>query len=161
MRDEDKAYMSDILSAFKVTTFKLSETPTRFKLIIKPDEEFDMDTLDAVQELKYPIGIEIDIRNGVYLECLKENKSRKRRRLTVSTFRSAIPKKYDVGEKFNGAMREILSIEDICDFDVSLKDNTLMITNLETISYAMLKRIANTGCRVKINMLASKLILTV
>ncbi len=150
--------MSDILAAFKVTNFKLSETSTRFKLIIKPDEVFDMNTLHRVQELRDPIGIEVDVNNGVYLECMKSGCSRKRRRIHVEKFEGKVPKKYDVG-KFNKAMCEILSIQDICDFDTALDGDTLTITNLETISYPILRRIEGTGCSIKINMLKSNIIL--
>lgn len=158
MIEEDKAYMSDILAAFKVTKFKLSETSTRFKLIIKPDEAFDMNTLHRVQDLRDPVGIEIDVNNGIYLECMKTGCSRKRRRIHVEKFEGKVPKKYDVG-KFNRAMREILSMQDICDFDTALDGDTLTITNLETISYPILRRIEGTGCSVKVDMLKSNLTL--
>ena len=121
MKDEDKAYMSDVLALFKVTNFKLSETSSRFKLIIKP-HEFDMKTLHKVQDLRDPVGIEVDI-SGVYLECLKSGSSRKRRRVCLEKFDGKIPKKYESG-KFNGTMREILSIRDICEFDTSLEDGS-------------------------------------
>ena len=49
MLAEDEAYMKTILKEFDVTKYKLSETPTRFKLIINPDS-FSMDTLNAVQK---------------------------------------------------------------------------------------------------------------
>ena len=97
-------------------------------------------------------------KSGVYLECLKSGSSRKRRRVCLEKFDGKIPKKYESG-KFNGAMREILSIRDICEFDTSLEDGKLTITNLETISYPVLKRIEDTGCAININMTTSKITL--
>jgi len=91
MLTEDTAYMSDILAAFKVTSYKLSETPTRFKLIITPNDPFDMETLHSIQGMRDPVGIEIDVKNGVYLECLKGGSSRKRRRVQLETFDGPVP----------------------------------------------------------------------
>lgn len=158
MLDEDKAYMSDILKAFDVVKFKLSETETRFKLIINPERAFTLQTLHDIQNLRGPVGIEIDVKNGVYLDCLKTGASRKRRRLQFNEFKGALPKKYECG-KFNDAVREILSIEDVCEFDLSLDEDTLTISNLETISYPILKRIESTKCSVEIDMVKSELIL--
>lgn len=159
MLEEDKTYMSDILAAFRVSSFKLSETETRFKLIIKPDKPFTMQTLHSVQELRDPVGIEIDINSGVYLECLKKGSSRKRRRIRVEAFDGDIPKKYDA-PRFNKAIREVLSIQDICEFDIRVDENTLTISNLESISYPVLKRIESTGCSVEMNMVKSTLTLS-
>lgn len=159
MLEEDNAYMSDILSAFKVTSFKLSETETRFKLIINPTQPFNMETLHKIQDMRDPVGIEIDVNSGVYLECLKKGSSRKRRRIQIESFDGDIPKKYDI-PKFNKAMREVLSIQDICEFDIRADGDVLTISNLESISYPVLKRIEKTGCSVEINMLKSALILS-
>lgn len=159
MLEEDKTYMSDILAAFRVSSFKLSETETRFKLIIKPDKPFTMKTLHSVQELRDPVGIEIDVKSGVYLECLKKGSSRKRRRIRFETFDGEIPKKYDA-PRFNKAIREVLSIEDICEFDIRVDEDMLTISNLESISYPVLKRIESTGCSVEMNMVKSTLTLS-
>ena len=77
MLTEDTKYLEEILTLFKVSKYKLSETPTRFKMIIHP-EEFPIKTLHEVQELKTPVGIEVDLKNGVFLECLKAGSSRKK-----------------------------------------------------------------------------------
>ena len=156
MLKEDNTYMTDILAAFKVSSYKLSETDTRFKLIIKPDDPFDMETLHGIQGLRDPVGIEIDVNSGIYLECLKQGCSRKRRRVQLETFDGPVPEKYNI-PKFQKAIREILSIPDICEFETSVDDEVLTISNLDTISYPVLKRIENTGCKVKINMLKSNL----
>lgn len=159
MLEEDNAYMSDILAVFKVTSFKLSETETRFKLIINPTQPFSMQTLHKIQEMRDPVGIEIDVNSGVYLECLKKGSSRKRRRIQFESFDGDIPEKYNI-PKFKKAMREVLSIQDICEFDIRVDGDVLTISNLESISYPVLKRIEKTGCNIEINMLKSALILS-
>ena len=160
MIEDDKAYMSDILAAFKVQKYKLSETETRFKLIVHPTEPFDMKVIHNIQDLRGPVGVEVDIQNGVYLDCLKTGASRKKRRIQLNTFNGPLPKKYDVG-KFNGAMRELLSVEDVCAFDTRLDGDVLTITNLETVSYPLLKKLEASGCSVEINMTTSQLILKI
>ena len=112
MLAEDEKYLQDILALFKVTKYKVSQTASRFKLIINP-VEFTMETLHAVQTLKSrPVGIEVNVKDGVFLECLKEGQSRKRRRLCYAKHTGKMPKKYDV-KKYNEAMRYILGVEDM------------------------------------------------
>lgn len=159
MLTEDTAYMSDILAAFKVTSYKLSETPTRFKLIITPNDPFDMETLHSIQSMRDPVGIEIDVKNGVYLECLKGGSSRKRRRVQLETFDGPLPEKYDI-PKFETAMREILAIQDICEFDTSVQNDVLTLSHLDMVSYPVLQRIEGLGYKVKVNMLKSSLTLS-
>ena len=119
MLAEDEKYLQDILALFKVTKYKVSQTASRFKLIINP-VEFTMETLHAVQTLKSrPVGIEVNVKDGVFLECLKEGQSRKRRRLCYAKHTGKMPKKYDV-KKYNEAMRYILGVEDMCEFDCEL-----------------------------------------
>ena len=143
--------MNEILSLFKVSKYKVSETPSRFKLIIKPTE-FDMSTLHDVQTLRTrPVGIEVDVKNGVFIECLKEGQSRKRRRLFYSKHEGKIPKKYEVG-KYKEAMLYILGIEGICEFDVDLSDDKLELLNIQCISYPILKKIVETGCKISFDM---------
>ena len=110
MLAEDTKYLEEILTLFKVTKYKLSETPSRFKIIIHPDE-FHLKTLHDVQDIKTPVGIEIDLKNGVFLECLKAGASRKRRRIALETFSGKVPEKYKCG-RFDSAIRVILGIED-------------------------------------------------
>ena len=160
MIEEDKAYMTEILKVFDVTNFKLSETERRFKLIFKPSGAVSMDKLHEIQNIRGPVGIEIDMENGLFLECLKSGHSRKKRRIALEVFEDKIPKKYDVG-KFNKAMREILSMQDLCEFEVNLKDSELEIKNLERISYPVLKSIETHGFHIKINMIKSILTLRI
>ena len=117
MLAEDTKYLEEILTLFKVTKYKLSETPSRFKIILHP-KEFHLKTLHDVQEIKTPVGIEIDLKNGIFLECLKAGASRKRRRISLETFKGNIPEKYRCG-RFESAIRVILGIEDICEFKTS------------------------------------------
>jgi len=151
---EDEAYMKTILSEFGVAKYKLSETPTRFKLIITPDH-FSMDTLDAVQKDR-AVGIEIDVNKCVYLDCLKGCNSRKRRRTSAEVFRGTIPKKYDVG-KYNMVMRHLLGVEDICAFEACVVDGTLELQKIECLSYALLKRISDLSVRINFDMRNAKI----
>jgi hypothetical protein len=160
MLEEDKAYMMDILKVFDVTDFKLSETERRFKLIFKPSESVCMGKLHEIQNIRGPVGIEIDMENGIFLECLKSGHSRKKRRIALEVFEDKIPKKYEVG-KFNKAMREILSMQDLCEFEVILKDSELELKNLERISYPVLKSIESHGFNIEINMIKSILTLRI
>jgi len=159
MLQEDEKYLQDILAQFKVTKYKVSETPSRFKLIITPTE-FDMETLHTVQTLRSrPVGIEVDVKNGVYVECLKAGQSRKRRRLCYAKHSGKIPKKYEV-KKYNEAMRYILGIDGICEFDVELTEKKLELVNIQCISYPILKKIEDTGCKISFDMRASTMSLT-
>ena len=160
MLAEDEKYLNDILSLFKVTKYKVSETPSRFKLIIKPTE-FTMDTLHGVQVLRSrPVGIEVDVKNGVFIECLKEGQSRKRRRLCYAKHSGKIPEKYDV-KKYNDAMRYILGIDGMCDFDCELTEKHLELGGVQTISYPILKKIEETGCKINFNMREATIVLTI
>jgi len=159
MLAEDEKYLNDILSLFKITKFKVSETPSRFKLIINPID-FTMETLHSVQTLRSrPVGIEVNMKTGVFLECLKEGQSRKRRRLCYEKHTGKIPKKYEV-EKFNDAMRYILGVSGMCDFDCELSEKKLELGGVQTISYPILNKIEETGCKIKFNMRESIMTLT-
>lgn len=149
MLDEDKRYLEEILSLFKITKYKLSETPTRFKLIINP-KEFNMKTLHDVQGLKTPVGVEVDLKTGVYLECLKSGSSRKKRRLALDTFKGELPEKYKVGV-FEPAIRILLGIEDICEFEPRIEGNVLLIKNIECMSYPILKHMEQEGFNLSFN----------
>lgn len=159
MLQEDEKYMNDILALFSVTKFKVSETPSRFKLIIHP-ADFTMDTLHTLQTLRSrPVGIEVDVKDGVFIECLKEGQSRKRRRLCYSKHTGKIPEKYKV-KKYNEAMRYILGVEGMCDFDCVLTEKKLELGGVQTISYPILKKIEETGCSIAFNMREATMILT-
>lgn len=150
MSPEDKKYLEEILTLFKVSKYKMSETQSRFKLIIHPDE-FNLSTLHEVQDIRTPVGIEIDLKNGVFLECLKSGASRKRRKLTLDVFKGDIPKKYQCGS-FDPVIRVILGIEDICEFQAKLEDKKLLLKNIECLSYPVLKQIEREGFDLYFNM---------
>ena len=151
--------MNEILSLFQVVKYKVSETPSRFKLIIQP-AEFDMQTLHTLQTLRSrPVGIEVDVKDGVFIECLKEGQSRKRRRLCYEKLTGKIPEKYDV-KKYNKAMRYILGVEGMCEFDCVLTEKKLELGGVQTISYPILKKIEETGCNIVFNMREATMILT-
>ena len=158
MLAEDTKYLEEILTLFKVTKYKLSETPSRFKIIIHP-EDFYLSTLHDVQEIKTPVGIEIDLKNGVFLECLKVGASRKRRRIALEVFKGKIPEKYDCG-RFNPAIRVILGIEDICDFQVEVETNKMIIKDIECISYPVLKHIEQEGFDIHFNITKAYMTIT-
>ena len=159
MLQEDEKYLQEILSLFKVQKYKVSETPSRFKLILNP-KEFTMDTLHSVQTLtSRPAGIEVDVKNGVFVECLKSGASRKRRRISHDKFTGKIPEKYEVG-KFNDAMKLILGIPDMCEFQVETSDKKVELVGIQCISYAILKKIEETGCKISFDMRESTMILT-
>ena len=151
MLEEDENYMQSVLKTFGVTKYKLSETPTRFKLILNP-KCFTMETLDEVQCLRSAVGVEVDIRKHVFVECLKSGHARKRRRVSAETFRGKIPEAYDVG-RFNPVMRQLLGKEDICAFKAELVDDTLVLTDVECLSYSLLKRISDLSRSVEFDML--------
>jgi len=132
-----------------VSKYKLSETPTRFKIIIHPTE-FHMKSLHDVQEIRTTVGVEVDLKNGVFLECLKTGASRKRRRLSLETFKGDLPEKYKSG-KFNPAIRVILGIEDICSFDSEVDGDKLILKDIECLSYPILKQIEQEGFDIFIN----------
>jgi len=156
---EDEKYLNDILALFSVTKYKVSETPSRFKLIITPTD-FTMETLHSVQTLRSrPVGIEVDVKNGVFIECLKEGQSRKRRRLCYAKHSGKIPEKYEV-KKYNEAMRYILGVEGMCEFDVELTEKKLELGGVQTISYPILKKIEETGCELSFNMREATMTLT-
>lgn len=159
MLAEDEKYLNDILALFKVTKYKVSETPSRFKLIIHPTD-FTMDTLHSVQTLRSrPVGIEVDVKNGVFVECIKEGQSRKRRRLCYAKHTGKIPDKYDV-KKYNEAMRYILGVDGMCEFDVVLTEKKLELGGVQCISYPILNKIEETGCNISFNMRESIMTLT-
>jgi len=157
MLAEDERYLEEILKLFNVTKYKVTETPTRFKLILSP-LKLDMETLHGVQTLRSaPVGIEVDVSAGVFLECLKTGSSRKRRRISYEKFSGKIPEKYDVG-KYNEAMRYVLGIENVCEFGVDLSEK-LRLKNLECISYAVLKKIESV-CKISFDMHNCEMILS-
>ena len=159
MLAEDEKYLNDILALFSVTKYKVSETPSRFKLIIHPPE-FDMQTLHSVQTLRSrPVGIEVDVKNGVFIECLKEGQSRKRRRLCYSKHTGKIPEKYNV-KKYNEAMRYILGVDGMCEFDVELTEKKLEIGGVQCISYPILKKIEEADCKISFNLREATMTLT-
>lgn len=149
MLPEDTKYLEEILTLFKVSKYKLSETQSRFKLIIHPDE-FHLKTLHDVQTIRTPVGVEIDLKDGVFLECLKTGASRKRRRISIDTFKGKMLKKYECG-KFNPAVRVILGMEDICEFQVDVENDSLIVKDVECLSYPVLKRIEQEGFDVYFN----------
>jgi len=151
MLAEDEKYLNEILGLFKVTKYKVSETPSRFKIILVPTE-FTMETLHNVQTLRSrPVGIEVDVKSGVFVECLKEGQSRKRRRLCYAKHSGKMPKKYDV-KKYNEAMRYILGVEGMCEFECELSEKKLELGGVQRISYPILKKIEETGCKITFNM---------
>lgn len=157
MLPEDERYLEEILKLFEVTKYKVTETPTRFKLILKP-LKLSMDTLHSVQTLRSaPVGIEVDVNSGIFLECLKSGSSRKRRRISYEKFSGKIPEKYEVG-KYNEAMRYLLGIENICEFGIDLGDK-LRLKNVECVSYAVLKKIESV-CKISFDMHNCEMILS-
>ena len=158
MLPEDEKYLQDVLECFDVKKYKMTETPTRFKLILTP-MQLTMKTLHSVQSLRsVPVGVEVDVKSGVFVECLKTGARRKRRRISYEKFTGTIPEKYDVG-KFNEAMRHILGQEDLCEFGVDLGEK-LRLKNLECISYAVLKKIESVGCSISFDMHNCEMILS-
>ena len=158
MLPEDTKYLEDILTLFKVSKYKLSETPSRFKIIIHPDE-FSLKTMHETQDLKTPVGIEVDLKNGVYIECLKAGSSRKRRRIAIDTFKGKIPEKYKCG-RFEPAMRVLLGIEDICEFESTEEDKCLIVKNIECLTYPVLKHIEQEGFNIAFNLPKASMTLT-
>lgn len=158
MLAEDTKYLEEILTLFKVTKYKLSETPSRFKIILHP-KEFHLKTLHDVQEIKTPVGIEIDLKNGIFLECLKAGASRKRRRISLETFKGDIPEKYRCG-RFESAIRVILGIEDICEFKTSVEGDALLIKDIECLTYPILKQIEQEGFHIFFNITNASMTIT-
>lgn len=159
MLAEDEKYLEEVLALFKVTKYKVSETPSRFKIIITPGN-FSMDTLHSVQILRSrPVGIEVDVKTGVFIECLKEGQSRKRRRIFYKKHTGKIPEKYLVG-KYNEAMRYILGVEGMCEFSVELTEKKLELGGVQTISYPILKKIEETGCALTFDMREASIFLS-
>ena len=158
MLPEDTKYLEDILTLFKVSKYKLSETPSRFKIIIHPDE-FSLKTMHETQDLKTPVGIEVDLKNGVYIECLKAGSSRKRRRISIDTFKGKMPEKYECG-RFEPAMRVLLGIEDICEFESIEEDKCLIVKNIECLTYPVLKHIEQEGFNIAFNLPKASMTLT-
>ena len=158
MLAEDTKYLEEILTLFKVTKYNLSETPSRFKIILHP-KEFHLKTLHDVQEIKTPVGIEIDLKNGIFLECLKAGASRKRRRISLETFKGNIPEKYRCG-RFESAIRVILGIEDICEFKTSVEGDALLIKDIECLTYPILKKIEQEGFHIFFNITNASMTIT-
>lgn len=150
MLPEDTKYLEEILTLFKVSKYKLSETSSRFKIIIHPND-FTLKTMHDTQDLKTPVGIEVDLKNGVYIECLKAGASRKRRRIAIEVYKGKIPEKYESG-KFDPAMRILLGIEDICEFESTLEGTCLVVKNIECLTYPILKHIEQEGFNVAFNL---------
>lgn len=158
MLADDEEYMNSILKEFGVTKYKMSETPTRFKLILTPGT-FTMKTLDSVQRLRGSVGIEIDIRKCVYLECLKDGNRRKRRRVCADVFKGAIPNEYDVG-KYNKVMRQLLGMDDVCAFKAEVVDDVLEVRDIECLTYSVLKRISDMNVDITFDMAKAKISMT-
>ena len=158
MLTEDTKYLEEILTLFKVSKYKLSETPTRFKMIIHP-EEFPIKTLHEVQELKTPVGIEVDLKNGVFLECLKAGSSRKKRRIALYTYKGKIPDKYKC-DKFEPAIRVILGVEDMCEFQIESDKQKLVVKDIECLSYPVLKHIEQEGFDIFFNIPKASMTIT-
>ena len=158
MLPDDTKYMHQVLECFDVNKYRVTETPTRFKLILTP-QKVSMEALHNVQALRSdPVGVEVDVKLGVFVECLKTGCSRKRRRIGYEKFTGKIPKKYDVG-KYNEAMRYILGLENLCEFGVDFGEK-LRLKNLERISYAVLKKIESVGCGISFDMHNCEMILS-
>ena len=158
MLPEDEKYLQEVLECFDVKKYRMTETPTRFKLILSP-VKLSMKSLHEIQTLRsLPVGVEVDVKSGVYVECLKSGGRRKRRRIGYEKFTGKMPEKYDVG-KYNEAMRYILGMENLCEFGVDLGEK-LRIKNLERISYAVLKKIESVGCKIIFDMHNCEMILS-
>ena len=158
MLPEDTKYLEEILTLFKVSKYKLSETPTRFKIIIHPDE-FHIQALHDVQDIRTPVGIEVDLKNGVFLECLKSGAARKRRRIALEVFKGELPEKYKCGV-FDPAVRVILGIEDICEFKCTVEGNKLVIKDIECLSYPVLKYVEQEGFNISFNITKAYITIT-
>lgn len=158
MLPDDEKYLQEVLECFDVKKYRMTETPTRFKLILTP-QKLSMKALHDIQSLRsLPVGVEVDVKSGVFVECLKSGSRRKRRRISYEKFVGKIPEKYEVG-KYNEAMRYILGLENLCEFEVDLGDK-LRIKNLERISYAILKKIESVGCGISFDMHNCEMILS-
>ena len=68
-------------------------------------------------------------------------------------------RKYEVG-KFNDAMKLILGIPEMCEFEVEASDKKVELVGIQCISYAILKKIEETGCKISFDMRESTMILT-
>jgi len=150
MLPEDTKYLEEVLKLFQIVKYKLSETPTRFKIIIHPDE-FTLMTLHDVQDIRTPVGIEVDLKNGIFLECLKTGSSRKKRKIALEIFKDVIPEKYKCA-RFEPALRIFLGIEDICEFKCNIEENKLVIKDIECLSYPVLKRVEQEGFDISFNL---------
>lgn len=150
MLPDDTSYLNEILTLFGVTKYKLSETPSRFKIIIQPST-FEMKLLHEMQGVRTPVGVEIDLKHGLFIECLKNGSSRKRRKIRLEPYSGKLPDKYDVGE-FEPVMRVLLGIEDICEFDANVQNKELIVKNIECLTYPILKSIEQCGYDIKFNM---------
>lgn len=158
MLDVDSIYLKDILHALNVSKYKLSETPTRFKICTKP-AELQLKALHTIQNIKSPVGIEIHLTRGLYLDCLKGGKSRKRRRTSVDKFTGKIPPKYKT-EHFEQTMRLLLGNDNVCEFSVREHENKLEIKSPETFTYPILKEIETSGVDIKFDFLKSTMTFT-
>jgi len=158
MLPDDEKYLEEVLQCFDVKKYRMTETPTRFKLILAP-QKLTMKSLHEIQTLRsLPVGVEVDVKSGVFVECLKQGSRRKRRRIEYEKFSGKIPEKYDVG-KYNEAMRYILGLENLCEFEVET-GTKLRLKNLERISYAVLKKIESVGCEISFDMHNCEMILS-
>ena len=158
MLPDDEKYMQEVLGCFDVKKYRVTETPTRFKLILTP-QKLTMKALHDIQVLRSdPVGVEVDVKSGVFVECLKSGSARKRRRIGYEKFTGKIPEKYDVG-KYNEAMRYILGLDNLCEFGVDIGEK-LRLKNLERISYAILKKIESVGCEISFDMHNCEMILS-
>lgn len=158
MLPEDTKYLEDILKLFQVSKYKLSETPTRFKIIIHPSE-FTLKTLHDVQDIRTPVGIEVDLKNGIFLECLKTGSSRKKRRIAFEVFKGELPENYKCGV-FDPTIRVILGIEDICEFKCSVDGGKLVLKDIECLSYPVLKRVEQEGFDISFNITKAHMTVT-
>jgi len=158
MCPEDEDYMNAVLRTLSVEKYKLSETPTRFKLIVQPDA-FELKKLHDIQHIKGPVGIEVDLKRGVFIECLKTGSSRKRRRVSVANFTGTLPKTYRT-KKYEKAIRWLVGDEDTCAFTIK-EDKNLIVRNAECVTYHLLKCIEDCGFRVVVNVPQGQLELSV
>lgn len=149
MLDEDRAYLKEILQILNVTKYKLSETPSRFRIRTKPTD-LNLDALHSIQNIKSPVGVEVNLTRGLYLDCLKGGKSRKRRRMSVDKFTGKIPDKYKT-KHFDQCMRLLLGCDNVCEFTMKESNNTLEINSAETFTYPLLKEIEKIGINIHIN----------
>lgn len=130
--------LEEILRLFsdREINYKMSETKTRYRVLFNPTT-FSMETLDNVQKIA-SAGIEIH-PDGILIEFLKPNQKRKRRKVQYDKFKGKFPEGYEAKGVCEDWLRYIMGIEDVCEFNVRQDGDTLIIRDLECITYALLK----------------------